>query len=230
MLPTILDLPEWDDLPYTGSLHRRETRSRRYTGHSVVHSEGFPSSSSLYTPSTLYTPSSSTCTLQKRRPSSECTLRRANTVCAPSPAAYLQNKCKREMARPQSLMSAGRPGFELGDILDEILGASQYRVPSALPQPEHNQSKWQSFKKKLTKGKQKENNQNMDNLSDSSTMHSTRWGRVQRFVKVKLARLSQNDVDMGGFEEVHWRSLETRQFHRGTRRTKSVLQWDKGDR
>ena len=51
-------------------------------------------------------------------------------------------QCKRELSavRPQSHMSAAQSGFELGDILDEILGASQYQVPGALPQPQNNVS------------------------------------------------------------------------------------------
>ena len=62
-------------------------------------------------------------------------------------------------------------------------------------------------------------------MSELSDIKTTKWNKFQKFVKVKLAKVSHHDLDMGGFEDSHWRSLEPRQFHRGTRRTQSMVKW-----
>ena len=67
-----------------------------------------------------------------------------------------------------------------------------------------------------------------DSGSDSSEVKATKWDKLQQFVRVKVAKISHQDLDMGGFEDPHWRTLEPRQFHRGTRKTQSFVKWNRG--
>lgn len=167
--------------------------------------------------------------------SPHCTLRRANTICAPDYSTHIRNRTPVSHNPPSnrhSMLSQGSDlhskstfdsGFETGlsDILDEILGPVYNNTPGQLS-PKSN--KWKSFKSKMNDTFVKQRDV-PDNMSDTSEIKATRWGKVQRFVKVKLARVRQQDVDMGGFEEDHWRSLEPREFQRGTRKTKSMVKW-----
>eukprot|EP00116_Pleurobrachia_bachei_P006609 sb/3466871/ len=99
-------------------------------------------------------------------------------------------------------------GFESVDILDQILNSSATNTTyDTIPE----KTKWQSFKKNVAGMFGKKNNKDTE---------SDRLGsRVQRYLKLHLARISRQDLDMGGFEEKHWRTLEPRHYHRTSKRT-----------
>ncbi|XP_063685138.1 espin-like isoform X3 [Bolinopsis microptera] len=223
-----------DFSPYVGSLtvrrdKRRRPDIRKETG---LFSPRRAENSSLLSPKRDPNLSSSANSLESHP------LKRSNTICTSGDVqAYLRSKCNREFAASRDgsdSMSFKRhskstfdSGFESGlsDILDEILGGGQYDPVLEESMPK---TKWQSFKGKLTEAfhKSKRNELN-DAMSDNSDIKSTKWDKVSQFVKVKIAKVSNQDLDMGGFEDNQWRSLEPRQFHRGTRRTQSFVKWNR---
>ncbi|XP_063685136.1 uncharacterized protein LOC134819244 isoform X1 [Bolinopsis microptera] len=227
--------PNFTDFsPYVGSLtvrrdKRRRPDIRKETG---LFSPRRAENSSLLSPKRDPNLSSSANSLESHP------LKRSNTICTSGDVqAYLRSKCNREFAASRDgsdSMSFKRhskstfdSGFESGlsDILDEILGGGQYDPVLEESMPK---TKWQSFKGKLTEAfhKSKRNELN-DAMSDNSDIKSTKWDKVSQFVKVKIAKVSNQDLDMGGFEDNQWRSLEPRQFHRGTRRTQSFVKWNR---
>eukprot|EP00116_Pleurobrachia_bachei_P008179 sb/3468441/ len=64
------------------------------------------------------------------------------------------------------------------------------------------------------------------NFHHKDTESDRLGSRVQRYLKLRLARISRQDLDMGGFEEKHWRTLEPRHYHRTSKRTESFVKWD----
>jgi len=229
-----------DVSPYVGSLTVRRDKRRRpdIRKEAGLFSPRRPDSSSRPENSTLLSTKREANLSSSANSLESHPLKRSNTICTSGDVhAYLRSKCNREIAASRDgsdSMSFKRhskstfdSGFESGlsDILDEILGGGNYDpvLEEAMPK-----TKWQSFKGKLVEAfhRSKRNELN-DAMSDSSDVKATKWDKLQQFVKVKIAKVSNQDLDMGGFEEAHWRSLEPRQFHRGTRRTQSFVKWNR---